>query len=197
MRCGDRRSFELFGPDSPALAQAAPKEKRIALVIGHSGYQHVPKLLNPLNDASAIADKFKSAGFEVDLRRDLTNTDMRRAMREFTAASRGADIAVVYFAGHGFEVSGTNYLIPVDAKLQSDLDVEDEALSLDRVVKTLEPAKRLRLIILDACRDNPFLKTMTRTIASRQIASGLAKVEPDTDTLVAFAAKAGSNPKRR
>ena len=185
----------LFALPQPAIAQneaSAQKEKRIALVIGQSGYQHVPKLPNPLNDASAIADKFKAAGFEVDTRRDLTNIELRRAMREFTAATRNADIAVVYFAGHGFEVSGTNYLIPVDAKLQSDLDVEDESLSLDRVVKALEPAKRLRLIILDACRDNPFLKSMTRTIASRQVTSGFAKVEPDTDTLIAFAAKAGS-----
>ena len=173
----------------PAFAQ---KEKRLALVIGQSGYQHVQKLTNPINDASAIADRFKAAGFEVDLRRDLSNIEMRRAIRDFTIASRGAEIAVVYFAGHSFEVSGTNYLIPVDARLQNDLDVEDEALSLDRVMKALDSTKRLRLIILDACRDNPFLKTMTRTVATRQVTNGLAKVEPDTDTLIAFAAKAGS-----
>jgi uncharacterized caspase-like protein len=188
--CGLAAALTLLATSLGASAQA---EKRIALIIGNSAYQNVPRLANPLNDASAMAEKFKDAGFQVvDTRRDLSNIEMRRAIREFTAASATADIAVIYFAGHGFEVGGTNYLIPVDAKLQTDLDVEDEALSLDRLIKATENAKRLRLIILDACRDNPFLKSMRRTIASRQIASGLASVEPaSSDTLIAFAAKAG------
>ena len=88
-------------------------------------------------------------------------------LREFAEATRDADIAVVYYAGHGIEVDGTNYLIPVDAKLERDTDVYDEALSLDRVLVAVEPAKQLRLVILDACRDNPFGKTMKRTVASR------------------------------
>ena len=114
-------------------------------------------------------------------------------MREFTAASASADIAVIYFAGHGFEIGGKNYLIPVDAKLQADIDVQDEALALDRLFEATEHARRLRLIILDACRDNPFLKSIKRTIVSRQISNGLTGVEPSSsDTLVAFAAKAGS-----
>ncbi len=178
----------LLGRTEPAFAQ---KEKRIALVISNSGYQHATRLSNPYNDAVAVSEKFKAAGYNVDLRHDLSNIEMRRALREFTLASRSADTAVFYFAGHGFEVSGTNYLIPVDAKLQTDLDVEDEALSLERIVKSLEPAKKLRLIILDACRDNPFLKNMARTSATRSVSTGLARIESD-DTLIAFAAKAGS-----
>jgi len=118
---------------------------------------------------------------------------MRRAIREFSAMTRDADVAVVFYAGHGLEVDGTNYLIPTDARLASDIDVEDEAISLDRVLRVLEPAKSLRLVILDACRDNPFVKTMKRTLASRSFGRGLAGVEPAmSNTLIAFAAKAGS-----
>ena len=123
---------------------------------------------------------------------DLGNTAMRRAVREFTGIARNADIAVVYYAGHGIEFDGTNYLIPVDAELASDVDVDDETISLDRIMRMLDPVKRLRLVILDACRENPFAKKMTRTVASRSVGRGLAKIEvATTDTLVAFAAKAG------
>ncbi len=174
---------------SPALA-----EKRVALVIGNSAYQNASRLANPGNDATAMAELFRRAGFDVvEARQDLGNLEFKRVAREFTAAARDADVAVMYFAGHGIEVNGTNYLIPIDARLATDFDVEDEALSLDRLVRALEPARRLRLIILDACRDNPFIQKMQRSVASRAVSSGLAKVEPATsDTLVAFAAKAGS-----
>ena len=172
----------------------AQAEKRVALVIGNSDYQNASKLANPVNDAKAMAEMFRQAGFEVvEAKTDLGNLEFKRVAREFTAIARDADIAVMFFAGHGIEVNGTNYLLPVDAKLASDFDVEDEALSLDRLARALEPAKRLRLIILDACRDNPFVRTMQRGVATRQVTSGLAKIEPATsDTLIAFAAKAGS-----
>jgi len=114
-------------------------------------------------------------------------------VRDFTDTARDADIAVVYYAGHGIEVDGSNYLIPTDAMLERDVDIEDEALSLDRIMKAVEPVKRLRLVILDACRDNPFAKTMKRSVGSRSVTRGLAKVDPaSSDTLIAFAAKAGS-----
>jgi hypothetical protein len=100
---------------------------------------------------------------------------------------------VLYCAGHGVEVNGDNYLVPVDAVLERDIDVDDETISLDRILRVLEPAKSLRLVILDACRDNPFDQTMRRTLVSRAVGRGLAKVEPaTTNTLIAFAAKAGS-----
>jgi uncharacterized caspase-like protein len=118
---------------------------------------------------------------------------MRRTLRDFNDKARDADIAVIYFAGHGIEVDGTNYLIPVDALLERDTDVYDETFALDRILVAVEPAKRLRLVILDACRDNPFAKTMKRGAVSRSIDRGLAKVEPaSSNTMVAFAAKAGS-----
>lgn len=167
--------------------------KRVALVIANSAYQHAPSLANPVNDGSVMTKTLKDAGFDiVDSRHDLSAQDTRRVLREFADATRSADIAVVYYAGHGIEVEGSNYLIPVDAKLERDTDVYDEALSLDRVLVAVEPAKQLRLVILDACRDNPFGRTMKRTIASRGIGRGLAQVEPTSpNTLIAYSAKAG------
>jgi uncharacterized caspase-like protein len=169
-------------------------EKRVALVIGNSAYQKVAKLPNPANDAAAVAAMLKAAGFDlVESRSNLTAADLRKALRDFGSKARDADMAVVYYAGHGIELDGTNYLIPVDAALETDADVLDETLPLDRVLFAVEPAKQLRLVILDACRDNPFARTMKRTIASRAIGRGLAKIEPTSpNTMIAFAAKAGS-----
>src|SRR5215813_12542794 len=191
-----RTSFLLFiaAFALAGIATDVHADQRVALVIGNSDYRNVSRLPNPTNDAEAIGALFKKAGFDVvNLRRDLDVSEMRRTIGDFADAARNADIAVVYYAGHGMEVNGVNYLIPVDAKLQRDFDVEDEAISLDRVLRVLEPAKRLRLVILDACRDNPFARSMKRTVTTRAVGRGLAPVEPlSTDTLVAYAAKAGS-----
>ena len=168
--------------------------KRVALVIGNSNYQNVAALTNPANDAAAVAGMFKQANFDVvESRHDLKSLDMRRALREFTDKARGADIAVIYFAGHGLEVDGINYVVPIDAALERDADVDDEAVSLNRILLAAEPATRLRLVILDACRDNPFAKKMKRTLASRAVGRGLVSVEATRpNTFIAFAAKEGS-----
>jgi uncharacterized caspase-like protein len=175
------------------FSQSAIAEKRVALAIGNSTYQHVSHLTNPANDAAVMTAMFKKADFDVvDSRVDLSVTEMRRVLRDFADKARDADIAVIYYAGHGIEIDGMNYLVPVDAVLERDTDVYDEAFALDRVLVAIEPARQLRLIILDACRDNPFARTMKRTIGLRAIGRGLAKVEPSNpNTLVAFAAKAG------
>jgi uncharacterized caspase-like protein len=175
-------------------SQPALAERRVALVIGISGYQAVPQLTNPSRDAEAMSSLFRKAGFDViESARDPGISDLRKAIRQFSETSRDADMAVVYYAGHGIEVDGVNYLVPVDAKLKSDFDVEDETISLDRILRALDNAKRLKLVILDACRDNPFLKTMKRSIGTRSVGRGLAKFEPAmSDTLVAYAAKAGA-----
>ena len=174
---------------TPALA-----EKRVALVIGNSDYQNVAHLTNPSNDAAAIAAILTKAGFDVvDTKSNLSGIEMKRTLREFGNKVRDAEVAVIYYAGHGIELEGTNYLIPVDAKLEMDTDVLDETFPLERFIVAADPAKQLRLVILDACRDNPFSKTMKRTIGARSVTRGLAKVEPtNPNTLVAFAAKAGS-----
>src|SRR5689334_3950082 len=115
---------------SPALA-----EKRVALVIGNGAYQNVPKLANPMKDAKAMAAMFQKAGFDwVKIRQDLGNLEFQRALREFMDAAQDADIAVVYYAGHGIQVRDMNYMIPVDARLATEIDAEDEAVSLDRMV---------------------------------------------------------------
>ena len=174
---------------NPALA-----DKRVALVIGNSSYQNVPKLPNPSADASAVAQMFKNAGFEVvNLQIDVGNLDYKRAIRRFEDVASDADMAVVFFAGHGIELRGTNYMIPVDAKLADERDAPDEAIALDRIVEAVSGAKRLRLVIIDACRDNPFGVSMRRQVVQRTTSRGLTKVEPQsTDTLIAYAAKAGS-----
>ena len=176
------------------MSSAAFAEKRVALVIGNGAYVKAGPLPNPTRDADAVASLFRAAGFDVvEAKRDLGVVAMRRALRDFSDRVIGADIAAVFYAGHGIEVSGTNYLIPVDAVLERDMDVEDETVSLERIVLVLEKAKRLRLIILDACRDNPFVRSMKRTLTNRSIGRGLAQVDVlSSDTLVAFAAKAGS-----
>ena len=179
------------------LDRALAAEKRVALVVGNSNYRNVARLPNPERDAASMAKLFRDAGFDTVVEaNNVGNLDFKRAIRRFEDASQDADIAVVYYAGHGIEVGGVNYLVPTDAKLASDRDAEDEAISLNRVVELVDFAKRLRLIILDACRDNPLVATMKRlrrNTASRGITSGLGKVEPtSTDTLIAYAAKAGS-----
>lgn len=189
--------FRLFGLLILAMGLAcgpAHAERRVALVIGNSAYKSAPKLGNPVNDATLVGGMFKKAGFDfVDVRLDLSASEMRRMLREFAGRTRDADMAVIYYAGHGIELDGTNYLIPTDATLETDGDVLDETIPVERALFAVEPAKQLRLIILDACRDNPFAKTMKRTLASRAIGRGLAKVEPTSpNTMIAFAAKAGS-----
>jgi uncharacterized caspase-like protein len=179
-----------------SCAAAAQADKRVALVVGNSAYQHAPPLPNPARDAQAMAKMFQNAGFNVvSALYDIGYLDLKRAIRQFEDAAADSDIAVVYFAGHGIEIHGVNYLIPTDAKLASDRDAEDEAIALDRLLTSLEGARRLRLVILDACRENPFVRKMLqqRSAALRGVNSGLATVEPSTsNTLIAYAARAGA-----
>jgi len=177
-------------------ADPAFAERRAALVIGNSAYQNAPVLPNPAKDAKAIAAMFVKAGYDVvSAQYDVGNLDFKRAIRQFEDSLSDADIAVIYYAGHGIELHGTNYLVPVDAKLKSDRDADDEAITLERLTQSLDGAKKLRVIILDACRDNPFVRTMKKepTATSRGINPGLGAVEPSsTNTLIAYAARAGS-----
>ena len=113
----------------------AHAEKRVALVIGNSAYKSAPRLANPVNDASLVGNMLKKAGFDqVDVKLDLNAAEMRRALRDFGGRTREADVAVVYYAGHGIELDGTNYLIPTDATLETDSDVLDETLPLERAL---------------------------------------------------------------
>ena len=177
-----------------ATQTAALAERRIALVIGNGKYENAGVLTNPANDANAIGALLKKAGFDVvDLRLNLGVVEFKRAVREFVDRAANADVAVVYYSGHGLEYGGVNYLIPVDAKLTSTFDIDDETVSLDRILVAAGHVKKLSLIILDACRENPFHPTADDARVTRGVSMGLAGVDQSVaDTLIAFAAKAGS-----
>jgi Caspase domain len=163
--------------DRVAALPVQAAERRVAFVIGNSAYKNATSLPNTINDANAIAALFRSVGFEVvSSRTDLGVVDFKRAIRDFLITAETADIAVVYYAGHRIEVAGTNYLIPVDAKLARDSDVEDQAVALDRIIWALQSVKRLRLILIDASRDNPFVAKLQRSVGARAVAkSGLPR----------------------
>ena len=173
-------------------AAAAQADKRVALVIGNADYKNVAALSNPINDATAIGAALARLGFTVRSHNDVGFDSMRRALNEFAREANGADIAVVYYAGHGMEFDGQNYLIPVDARLGTDLDVPYEAISLSLALNALDGARGTRLLILDACRDNPFASSMRIGAKSRSIGRGLARIEPSVGTIVAYAAKEGT-----
>ena len=157
------------------LAQSlAWADARVALVIGNADYAHVGRLLNPINDATDIRAKLDGLGFEVTLATDLDYNPMRLALRDFAEAARDAEVALIYYAGHGIEIDGTNYLIPVNAELRSDRDVEFEAIPLDLVVRAVETSPGLKIVLIDACRNNPFLAEMARTMAPVQLDAVLA-----------------------
>jgi Caspase domain len=189
--------FFLFSLSVLLLPNVAFAERRIALVVGNSSYQNAETLKNPSRDAEAVARMLKEMGFDVvDHLTNVTNVEFKRTIRNFEDKSAEADVAVVYFAGHGFETGGINYMIPIDAKLRVNRDAEDEAIDLGRIIDA-NRAKRLRLVILDACRDNPFPAMVRRPparAASRGIDTrGLAQVDiSSSETLIVFAAKAGT-----
>lgn len=177
------------GLASPALA-----ERKVALLIGNSAYRSVQPLRNPSNDVALMARTLRDAGFDmVETALDLDERSLRQALRLFEETAADADVGVIFYSGHGIEMNGQNYLVPVDARLAFDGDVRDEAVPLDRVLESIDRVKGLRLIILDACRDNPFLASMKRTAAQRSVGRGLARAEPaTTGTLIAYAARAGT-----
>jgi tetratricopeptide (TPR) repeat protein len=190
-----RNALANIATESRAKVSTPPPliaERRVALVVGNSAYTAVPALPNPERDAQAIAAALRSIGFQtVMLETNTTRERLVAALRAFEDEVEKADWAVIYYAGHGIEIGGVNYLVPVDAKLTADRDVQDEAVPLDRALSAIGEAKKLRLVVVDACRDNPFIQQMRRTVASRSIGRGLASIEPEGGTLVAYAAKHG------
>ncbi len=168
-------------------------EVRVALVIGNSAYQNATPLRNPANDARAVAAKFETLGFEVDLHEDLTGQQFRIALGTFTEKALRADIAVVFYAGHGIEMSGQNYLIPIDAQMRSEATAQFETISLEQALSTVRLAKKLGIVMLDACRDNPFGAQMVRNNGTRSLSRGLApvSVEGESGIVVSFAAQEG------
>lgn len=178
------------GPSSSAT------QRRVALVVGMGHYANVPELPNPPRDAKAIADKLAALGFEVDSHLDSDYRDFAKALREFGVKAQGADVAVIYYAGHGMQVDRENYLIPIDARLERERDLFYEAMPLERVLGEASQARILGIIILDACRNNPFIDKLSQQVQVARaravtVAAGLARVDaPPKDTLVAMATRA-------
>lgn len=175
-----------------AASGPASAEKRVALVIGNSAYQHTATLKNPSNDATDMARTLRELDFEVIDGTDLAKRDMVERIRTFADKVRGADVGLFYYAGHGLQVNGRNFLAPVDAKLNSDVDLDFEAVELDLVLKQLERSSRLSLVFLDACRDNPLAMQLAQTSRSLGIGRGLAQVEKAVGMMIAFSTQPGN-----
>jgi hypothetical protein len=171
---------------SPAAAPTAPAEPRVALVIGNGGYRQSP-LANPVNDARAVAKALAESGFAVTRKEDLGLKDMYIALRDFGDALKQGGVGLFYFAGHGVQVKGRNYLIPVDADIEREDEVIYNSLDASQVLDKMESANnRLNIVVLDACRNNPFARSF------RSAAGGLAQMDAPVGTLIAFSTAPGS-----
>ena len=180
---------------------SAAAAERIALLFGLSDYQTIVKLDNTVNDARKIGETLGAIGFQVTTIIDADARQMRAAVEDFAFRSETADLALIYFAGHGVEVQGENFLIPVDANITSNRDIQRVAVSLSELLASVERARKMRIVILDSCRNNPFgdgldlaaLQQARDTgLQTRSAAGGgMAPPSPDRGTLVAFAARDG------
>jgi len=152
----------------------ARAEKRVALVVGNTHYAHSPALSNPVNDANDVADVLKGLGFEILLGLDLDKRAFDQKVREFAQALGQADTGVFFYAGHGLQVSLQNYLVPVDAKLETERDLDFEVVRLDLVLKHMELERegKTSIVFLDACRDNPFKDNLARSMGTRAVSLG-------------------------
>ncbi len=187
-------ALSLIAPGGTAQAQA--DLKRVALVIGNAAYANAPQLANPRNDARAMSASLRNLGFIVEEGIDLDTAGMYGAVRAFGALAETADVALVFYAGHGIQVDGINYLLPTDVSLARERDLNYEGVPLELIMSEVSQTKRLGVVILDACRDNPFAQDLARAMGptrSALVGRGLARVEAaPADTLVAFATRDGA-----
>lgn len=184
------------------LPMMATASKRVALVMGISDYTSIVKLDNTVNDAKGISETLEGIGFTVTTLINGTSEEMRNVVDDFAFRAETSDLALIYFAGHGVEVQGENFLIPADAAVTSNRDIQRQGVSLKQLLASVEGARKMRIVILDSCRDNPFgdaldLEALEETAAiaenTRSIGeTGLAAPSPDRGTMVAFAARDGA-----
>lgn len=171
-------------------------EKRVALVVGNAKYSEATPLANPANDANDIAAALKAAGFDVILGIDVDKRAFDTKVRNFAELLEGSDAAVFFYAGHGLQVGGRNYLIPVDARLANERDLDFDAVSLDLVLKQMELGRgdKTNIVFLDACRDNPFRGNLARSMSTRSasIGKGLAQVETGVGTFISYSTQPGN-----
>ncbi|MFZ1813709.1 MAG: caspase family protein [Rhizobiaceae bacterium] len=187
-------------PDKPAISRSEPSnriadEKRVALVIGNSHYQNTTELPNPANDASVMSTKLTELGFQVISGVDAGKADMERAIREFVKALQDSDVALFFYAGHGMQVNGNNYIIPIDAKLEDSTALDFETIDLSTVLSFMNQKGRLAIALLDACRDNPLSRKFTRSLGATRsafIGRGLAAPNAGSgEILIGFATAPG------
>jgi uncharacterized caspase-like protein len=172
-----------------AMTASAQSTRRVALIIGNSEYRNATPLRNPKNDATDIAQALRGLGFDVILGRDLDKRAMEEKIREFGRRLEGAGVGLFYYAGHGLQVSGKNYLVPIDAKLDRPADLNFETFDVNLVLAQMESEKRVNLVFLDACRDNPLARSLARGLGTRSaaIGRGLASIQSAIGTLIAYA----------
>jgi uncharacterized caspase-like protein len=179
-----------------AVLPATAATKRVALVIGNSAYTTANPLINPKNDASDVSEKLKAAGFEVLTGLDLNKAGFDAKVREFAAALETADSAILFYAGHGLQVAGQNYLVPVDAKLERERDLEFETVRLEFILKQMELGRedKTNIVFLDACRDNPLSRSLSRNMGTRStsVGKGLAQVDAGVGTFISYSTQPGN-----
>lgn len=171
----------------------AHADRRVALVIGNGAYRNVPALPNPPNDAADVAASLKRSGFDIIFETNLDQGGMQDAAIRFAREARTADVALFYYSGHALQFGGVNYLIPVDAILRDEVDLRRMARA-DEILADLQQAKNLRILVLDACRDNPFADSLKRSLGlsrSVSVGRGLAKMESPDGTIISYATQAG------
>ncbi len=176
------------------LTEAAAAQRRTALVIGNAGYVSASALTNPSNDASAVAKSLRDLDFSVTLALDLDKAGFEKQIRDFAASLDGASAAVFFYAGHGLQVDGRNYLVPVDAKVANEADLPFELVSLDIVLQKMAGYRITSIIILDACRDNPLGEKLAKVLGERAkaVGQGLANVYASAGTLISFSTQPGN-----
>jgi uncharacterized caspase-like protein len=186
--------FVLLMSSASASPLWAAPEKRVALVIGNAAYAHAPRLDNPANDARDMTAALRKLGFDVIEGIDLDESGMRRTVKRFAEMLTGGDVGLFFYAGHGLQVNGQNYLVPVDAKLETAAGLDFELVRLDVVHRTMEREAKTNVIFLDACRDNPLSRNLARAMGTRssQIGKGLAVVESGVGTLISFSTQPGN-----
>ena len=172
----------------------AEAQRRVALVIGNAQYQNTTPLRNPVNDATDMAAALSGLGFEVVFGTDLDYREFRRKIREFAEKLVGADVGLLFYAGHGLQVSGRNYVAPVDATLRSEVDIDIELIAIDILLKQMEREAKTNIVLLDACRNNPLARSLARSMGTRSAAvgSGLARIDSGIGTFIAFATQPGN-----
>jgi hypothetical protein len=191
-----RKSFFLFIAilAFAGIATDVYANQRVALVIGNSAYQHTARLDNPKNDAMDMAAVLKQLGFQVIDGFDLDKVAFERKVRDFSVALRAAEVGLFFYAGHGMQVEGKNYLVPVDAKAETADALDWEMVRLDLVQRTMERAVSTNIIFLDACRNNPLARNLARAMGTRSadIGRGLAPAESSVGTLISFSTQPGN-----